>query len=124
MICFGEKDADTISELSENFVGTTAISTSLYKWGYEFNTYFSNNSKVLILQDDTAEADKFVLNTKKNLSYKVKNLAVLKIEKLKKVLGLEIDGITDISELRIAIADDEKLLSLLNTADNQLRKLA
>lgn len=124
VICFGEKDADTISELSENFVGTTAISTSSYKWGYDFNTYFSNNSKVLILQDDTAEADKFVLNTKKNLSYKVKHLAVLKIEKLKKVLGLEIDGITDISELRIAIADDEKLLSLLNTADNQLRKLA
>ena len=124
VICFGEKDADTISELSENFVGTTAISTSSYKWGYDFNTYFSNNSKVLILQDDTAEADKFVLNTKKNLSYKVEHLAVLKIEKLKKVLGLEIDGITDISELRIAIADDEKLLSLLNTADNQLRKLA
>lgn len=124
VICCGEKDADTISELSENFVGTTGISNGAHKWEYGFSSYFSGKSNVLILQDDTEEANKFALITQKNMSYKVKNIAVLKVEKLKKVLGFEIEEITDISELRTALCDDKKLVDLLNKADSQLRKHA
>ncbi len=124
VICRGEKDADTISELSSNYVGTTAISSSAYKWEYDFNRYLTRKSKILILQDDTEEAEKYVLNIKKNLSYKTDDFAVLKIKKLKSVLGLDVKEITDISEIRIALADDEKLTELLDTADKQLREIA
>ena len=124
VICGGEKDADTVSELCSDFISTTAISSSFYKWEYDFNRYLSRNSKILILQDDTEEAEKFVINTKKNLSYKVKNFAVLKIKKLKSVLDLDVSEITDISDLRLALSDDEKLVELLNTADKQLRATA
>lgn len=111
----GEKDADTIMELLENrAVATTALTNSTKKWKYEFNDYLKNDSLIIVLQDDTKKGEEFVENTVKTLRYKCRNLKKLSIEKLKVSLKILDTDVTDFTEVREKIQDDEKLRKILN----------
>lgn len=111
----GEKDADTITELLENkAVATTAITSSTKKWKYEYNDYLKSDSLIIVLQDDTEKGKEFAENIGKKLMYKCKNSKKLSIEKIKVSLKILDTDVTDVTEIRERLQDDEKLRKILN----------
>lgn len=111
----GEKDADTIMELLENrAVATTGLTSSTKKWKYEYNDYLKSDSLIILLQDDTEKGEEFAENIRKKLRFKCKNLNKLSIEKMKIALKIVDTAVTDITELREKLQDDEKLRKILN----------
>ncbi len=114
-ITFGEKDADTVMELLENrAVATTGLTSSSKKWRYEFNDYLKSDSLIIVLEDNTEKGKEFVENIGKKLMYKCKNLNKLSIEKMKVSLKILETDVTDVTELREKLKDDEKLRRILN----------
>ena len=114
-ITLGEKDADTIMELLGNrAVATTTLTSSTKKWKYEYNDYLKNNSLIIVLEDNTEKGQEFAKYTVKSLSYKCKNIKKLSIEKMKVSLKILETDVTDVSELRKKLQDDEKLKKILN----------
>lgn len=111
----GEKDADTVMELLENrAVATTGLTSSSKKWRYEFNDYLKSDSLIIVLQDDTEKGKEFTENIRKKLRFKCKNLKKLSIEKMKVSLKILETDVTDITEIREKLQDDEKLRKILN----------
>ena len=114
-ITFGEKDADTIMELLENrAVATTTLTRSTKKWKYEFNDYLKSNSLIIVLEDTTEKGKEFAEHTCKKLKYTRRKLIKLSIEKIKIYLKILETDVTDISEIKEKIQDDEKLRKILN----------
>ena len=113
IITGGEKDADTITNLSNEFVATTGMTSSIYKWNYEFNKYLAPNMPVIILKDDTEFGEDFVEKTKESLKYKTHNITIVPIQKIKEIFGIEDTSVTDITEVRNEITDDEALINML-----------
>ena len=111
----GEKDADTVMELLENrAVATTGLTSSSKKWRYEFNDYLKSDSLIIVLQDDTEKGKEFAENIGKKLMYKCKNSKKLSIEKIKVSLKILDTDVTDVTEIRERLQDDEKLRKILN----------
>ena len=114
-ITFGEKDADTITELLENrAVATTALTSSTKKWKSEFNEYLKGESLIIVLEDNTEKGKEFTENIRKKLRFKCKNLKKLSIEKMKISLKILETDVTDITEIREKLENDEKLRKILN----------
>lgn len=111
----GEKDADTITELLGNrAVATTAITSSTKKWKYEFNDYLKSDSLIILLEDNTEKGKEFTENIRKKLRFKCKNLKKLSIEKMKVSLKILETDVTDVTEIREKLQNDEKLKKILN----------
>ena len=114
-ITFGEKDTDTLMELlADRAVATTALTSSTKKWKSEFNDYLKSDSLIIVLQDDTEKGKEFTENIRKKLRFKCKNLKKLSIEKMKVSLKILETDVTDITEIREKLQDDEKLRKILN----------
>lgn len=113
IITGGEKDSDIITNLSNEFVATTGMTSSIYKWSYEFNKYLAPNMPVIILKDDTEFGEAFVEKTRESLKYKTHNITTVSIQKIKEIFGIEDTSVTDITEVRNEINDDEALINML-----------
>ena len=114
-ITFGEKDADTLMDLlGDRAVATTALTSSTKKWKSEFNDYLKSDSLIIVLQDDTEKGKEFAENIGKKLMYKCKNSKKLSIEKIKVSLKILDTDVTDVTEIRERLQDDEKLRKILN----------
>lgn len=112
-IVSGEKDADMIENLSDEFVVTTAMTSSKGKFKYDFSKYLQK-SPIIIFKDDSEYGEEFSEITKKNLNYGRK-VGICPISKIKKVLCIEDENITDLSEVREKLQDDERLIRLLKS---------
>ena len=112
-IVSGEKDADTIEELSEEFIVTTAMTSSKNKFKYDYSKYLKK-SPIIIFKDDSDFGQAFAETTKKNLQYG-RSVGVCPISKVKKALDIEDNNVTDLSEVREKLQDDERLIRLLKS---------
>lgn len=110
-IVSSEKDADTIMDLSDEFTATTAITSSKWKFKYEYNKYLGK-VPVIIFKDDTEYGQDFTEITKRNIKYG-RQVGICPILKVKQFLDIKDSKVTDITEVREMLQDDEKLIQLL-----------
>ena len=117
----GERDADTINNADERFLATTAMTKSANKWDYSFNDYISKSTKVIILQNDTEAGQKFADKTKKTLQYGCKS-CIFEVKTIKKIFDIDDSMVTDITDIKERVPDDEFIEMLEMLEESALRK--
>ena len=120
-ITLGERDADTINNADSRFLATTAMTKSSNKWDYSFNDYISKNTKVIILQNDTESGQKFADKTKKTFMYGHKS-CIFEIKNIKEILDIDDSAVTDITDIKERVPDDQFIELLEMLEESALRK--
>lgn len=105
----GEKDADTLMQLG--FTATTAPFSIAGKWNNVCNKYIKN-AKVIIIREISQAGIDFAVATHEKVRRVANKSKKLLIEKVCKVLDIEPDFKTDITDIRKELQDDEKLKRL------------